>query len=92
MSSFSISQKFLNHSISKKAGKTAKKEEDNVFDSALLQAQTQTLNFSSSSSSSSSLSLTSNQENKSNKDNHRVNQRVFSIKLQKAMMKSADHF
>jgi hypothetical protein len=79
MSSFGISQNFLNQSISKKTGRVNKNKEENIFELAE--------NESSSSSSSSSSPSSSEIKN-----SHRGNHRLAAVKLQKGVIKTSDHF
>jgi hypothetical protein len=84
MSSFGISQNFLNQSISKKTGRVNRNKEENLFEKAENEA---------SSLSSSSSSLPSSSPSKSDvKNSHRGNHRLVSLKLQKGVIKSSDHF
>lgn len=75
MSSFGISQNFLNQSISKKTGRVNRNKEENIFEKA-----ENDVYFSSSPSKSDV------------KNSHRGNHRLASLKLQKGVIKSSDHF
>lgn len=83
MSSFGISQNFLNQSISKKTGRVNRNKEENIFEKA---------ENESSSSSSSSSSLTPSLTNSEVKNSHRGNHRLAALKLQKGVIKTSDHF
>lgn len=91
MSSFGISQNFLNQSISKKTGRVvSKNKEENIFEKAENESSSSSSSSSPSflSSSSSTPSLT----NSDVKNSHRGNHRLAALKLQKGVIKTSDHF